>query len=366
MQAPDLLSFNAFSWPMDDGCVGWFCGYTPIEIVSAAGLKPTRLFGIDGSTDHADALLHSNICPYVRSCLESAKSRNPEALIFTNSCDGLLRLHDAWKHYFPPRYSFLLGVPHNAEALAKQSYRDSLLKLARSLENHTGNSITPESLTESFHLWEDVRRALRSVLSSRERGELHISGTQVLRVFISSQVLEPERFIEGARALLSDPPRVKPDDSPSKKILLLGNLLRPDGLPRLIEECGGEITIFDLCCGERFAAEPDRGHETVPPGHDLDEILLHLASYYLDRSPCPRMADREKRFELLGKRIAEVSPSGVIYAPLMFCDSFFYEYPLLKKHLSQTGVPILLLESDYRDENMGQLRTRVEAFLEMI
>ena len=83
-------------------------------------------------------------------------------------------------------------------------------------------------------------------------------------------------------------------------------------------------------------------------------------------TPCPRTLDKQTRLDNFVQLVKSGNCTGIIYVPLMFCDPFLYELPELKKITDEQGIPGLLLQSDYRDDNMGQIRTRIEAFMEML
>jgi benzoyl-CoA reductase/2-hydroxyglutaryl-CoA dehydratase subunit BcrC/BadD/HgdB len=144
-------------------------------------------------------------------------------------------------------------------------------------------------------------------------------------------------------------------------VLLSGNLLNPRGLLSILERAGARVVWADLCNGDRpFTAE------APVTGADRPRILRELAARYLERHPCARMADGERRYRLLVERARECGALGVIYASLKFCDSYLYDFPRLRERLRREEIPVLRLESDYADGHAGQLLTRVEAFLEMI
>jgi benzoyl-CoA reductase/2-hydroxyglutaryl-CoA dehydratase subunit BcrC/BadD/HgdB len=98
----------------------------------------------------------------------------------------------------------------------------------------------------------------------------------------------------------------------------------------------------------------------------MDVLLTSMARRYLDRHPCARMVDGGRRYDLLLEASQAVGSRGVIYASLKFCDAYLYDFPRVQERLKAAGMPLLRLESDYSDGHVGQLLTRVEAFLEML
>ena len=142
--------------------------------------------------------------------------------------------------------------------------------------------------------------------------------------------------------------------------------MRPGGLLEVIDSCGGEVASLDLCSAERYVTWGKAVDTSSVRGASRGELVDMLARRYMSRTPCPRMLNRTERHELLSANARRFGARGVVIMPLMFCDPFLYDLPALESHLDAAGIPSLVLQSDYQDDNIGQLTTRVEAFLEMI
>ena len=94
--------------------IGYICSYTPIEIIHAAGFHPLRIFGRDRPIQKADSLMHSNICPFVRSLLDRVLESETDFLdgvVFINSCDGMRRLYEIWRERIPKKFFHLIDLP---------------------------------------------------------------------------------------------------------------------------------------------------------------------------------------------------------------------------------------------------------------
>jgi benzoyl-CoA reductase/2-hydroxyglutaryl-CoA dehydratase subunit BcrC/BadD/HgdB len=327
--------------------VAWFCTYTPLEILDAAGLVPVRHFGDPESLESADTFLHPAICPYVRACLAAgmAGGAHHHHAVFVNSCDGMRRLYDAWKDHFRDDFVYLLDLPRNKGDMGTRLLVEEYRRLVRELADSWGREITAEGLREGARKREERRLDyLRAAEGT--------CGTTRLRLAMESHSLPLDDAL----------PHISDAGGPAGvPILLTGNLLNPAGLVSSLERAGARVAWTDLCNGDRAFASP-----TVPQGDDLDDLLNSLAVRYLDRRPCARMADSERRYELLVDTANAVGAHGVIYASLKFCDSYLYEFPRVQERLKREGIPLLRLESDYADGHVGQLLTRVEAFLEML
>ncbi len=338
---------------MDDKRVGWFCAYTPVELIEAAGLHPVRLFGEEADSDEANPLLHPATCPYLRACLAGGQNEAaPDKLVFANSCDGMRRLHDAWENFLHPDFCFLLDLPRRVDWAGVGLYYRDLLRLREALEELTGSSITAEALRRSVGEWEAARRSLRESADG-------LVGVERVRQAIALQR-------DGlAWNVAAEPDRAGPIMNGGVPLVVTGNILRADGLLSLLEEAGCRLVGADICSGDRFLQDLGLSESDLA-GLEVDDILRRLAEQYLARIPCPRMADSRRRHEHVLETVRSTGARGVIYVSIKFCDAFIYDFPRLREVLEAADVPVLMLESDYSDQHEGQLLTRIEAFLEIL
>lgn len=332
--------------PLDESIVSWFCTYTPLEIVDAAGLTPARRFGDPASLESSDTLLHPAICPYVRACLaEELAADGPHHAVFVNSCDGMRRLYDAWRDRFSDDLVYLMDLPRNAGESGERLLAEEFRRLARVLAEASGTEVTAARLREAARAREERRLAYLA-------GAEGMGGEARLRLAMDFHSPRPGSApAAGKREGAAD----------GVPLLLTGNLLNPAGLVASLDRAGARVAWIDLCNGDRaFVAS------TVPQGEDLGSMFGSLARKYLERHPCARMADGGRRRDLLVETVRAVGAGGVIYASLKFCDAYLYDFPQVQARLESEGIPALRLESDYADGHTGQLLTRIEAFLEML
>ncbi|MBN2027886.1 MAG: 2-hydroxyacyl-CoA dehydratase [Actinobacteria bacterium] len=330
----------------EDNAVAWFCTYTPLEILDASGLTPVRHFGDPGSLESADSFLHPAICPYVRACLAAAiAGGGPHHAVFVNSCDGMRRLYDAWSDRFRDDFVYLVDLPRNPGAGSERLLAREYKRLMRELSHSWGREITTGGLLEASHAREERRLDYLRACEG-------IYGAARLRLAMEAHTRPPGDVL---------PEASEGGGNHGAPVLLTGNLLNPAGLVSSLDRAGASVAWIDLCNGDRAFASP-----TLPRGDDVDGLLASLARSYLDRHPCARMSEPERRYDLLVERVRSEEARGVIYASLKFCDSYLYDFPRVQKRLQEEGIPLLRLESDYSDGHVGQLLTRVEAFLEML
>ena len=123
-----------------------------------------------------------------------------------------------------------------------------------------------------------------------------------------------------------------------------------ESIKKILAENGANVA-FDLTCtglGRKVLVEED-------------DVISGYARGLLSQFPCMRMEQASNRDELIRRSAGSVD--GIIYHTVQFCDNYAYEYAWLKEWIDR---PLLLLETDYTRQSGGQVRTRIEAFLESL
>jgi len=341
--------------------IGWFCSYTPREILLAAGLHPYRILPEPGrAMTRADSYIDRNFCPYVRTCLGEAlegKYGFLEGLVVVNSCDPMRRMYDVWRHNLGGDFIRLLDLPRVNSAEAAAYYRECLQKLMADVETHFKVKITDAALADAIGSLNMNRSLLRELYRvNREKG-LPLSAAQVRTVVEAGTVLPVDVFNGLLKRLLDELGDNAAGDREGPRILITGSVMDNPQILELIERGGAKVVGDDLCSGTRLF------WDTV---ERVSDPLTDLSRHYLGRTPCPRMKDAPKRFDHVIRMVDEFRVDGVIFYTLKFCDPFLFDVPLLKAQLAEKGIPTLLLEGDYTPGTLGRVRTRIEAFIEML
>ncbi len=338
--------------------IGWTCTYLPLEILEAGGLHPCRILP-EPSSDGADAYLDPNFCPLVKTALGAALEgayASLEGLVILNTCDGMRRLYDAWKHYCPPSFTFFLDLPRNITPRSLSYFRDTLENFKKTVEGHFHIRITRSDLVQALEESNEIRALFRRLLILKGRGDPPLSQGDILDVFFQGWRLPKRRFREALREMVDQLEKEPPRPSQGPKVVVTGSFLEGRAVIDLVEELGGDVAGSDLCTGGRLIQE-------VSPSSDP---LAALSEAYLTRPPCARMQDMERRISFIMGEVQEKGARGVIFHALKFCDPYLYEAPALGEALRQIGIPFLFIEGDYRGRVSGGARTRVQAFLEML
>ncbi len=341
--------------------IGWFCAYTPLEILLAAGLYPYRIVPEPtGAITLADSYIERSFCPYVRSCLGEAlegRYRFLNGLVVVNSCDPMRRMYDAWRYYIGGELVSLLDLPRVDSDLAVEYYRECLDRFIGELEAHYQVDISADALAGAILTQNKTRSRLRELYQQNQDCGMPISAVQIQRVVRASTVLPGDTFTELLEDLLDEVGSTKSDFQEGPRVLVSGSILDNPLVIELIEQCGARVVGDDLCTGTRQFWQP------VEPDGDP---LMALSRYYLGRTPCPRMKDAQRRFDYLFQLIDDFRADGVIFYTLKFCDPFLYDIPVLKGQLGARGIPSLNLEGDYTPGTLGRVKTRIQAFIEML
>ena len=338
---------------------GYICTYAPEELVYAAGILPVKVFGKPGETPAADAHLYSNICSFVRSCFEQGFRdgySQLDGLLACNSCDHIRRLYDVWENYMATPFTHILSLPCKATPSTLAFFQMEIKRLKERLEEYLGQEIPPEAIREAINVYNQSRQLLRRLYQLRRSHPPLITGAETLEIVLAGMVMPKDEFNlilqEYLDELEANPPRLTQD---SVRLLVLGSELDDPEYLHLIEELGAVVVTDDLCNGSRYF-------------WDLVDTSLEpiegLAKRYLTRTPCPRMHPAQYRIEHLTQLIELFKVEGVIYETIKFCDLHGSAYPVIKKGLEPLGLPILKLEREYSMASLGQMKTRVQAFLE--
>lgn len=365
--------------------IGWVCAYTPEEIFTALGLESSRLWGdCRGLYPKADLeYLPVNFCPFGRSCLNEGLAsgvRRFTGFVLAASCHAMVHLanalESAGERMEKGFFVYLLDLPRLSSGLeaAVEAYASSLRSLVEALERRYGVAWKEDAFWEAAALHRRLRQLLRRLYQMRKERPEAFRAAGLLDV-VRAVSAEPRKeralaalesligALEGDRAaaeapdaaaLLAALQRKNPGGGPR---LLVSGAPLPTSYLDLVEELGGSIVGDDLCQGYRYAL-PEVGEGGDP--------FVALGSGYLERMPCPRMLRGKERFEKLLSAARDAGAQGIVYHALKFCDSTLYEHALFRELAAEAGVPLLCLETEYRDAGLEQGRTRLQAFLEML
>jgi len=341
--------------------MGWFCSYTPLEIIASCGLHPCRFYGTEGTSFYADSYLHNSLCFFVRGCLERVLKEKEETagMVLVNSCLAMSHLYCALQRYSSSSFIYLLDLPRQATDTAQRYWALQLRRFHRSLSDFFGVEANEEKLWETINIYRENRHGLEGLYRVR-KGEVTVDGYELLRLAQAFSTLSPYEFKDFFEFYLHNLLH-RERELTGPRIYLAGSAMPPE-LTKMIHELGGVLVLDDLCIGRRLVHFEE---DAVGKFGAEEDPYQYLARRYLRRDPCARMdfAGKEK-LEALEKRLKDYRIQGIIFFYLKFCDPWYYYGQLLKEKIKD--IPLLILEGEYTSSKTGQLRTRISAFFEML
>lgn len=366
-KADTLESFRqaAALYPRKGGAgrqIGYFCAYTPEELLSLGDLAPYRMRAHGcGGTDFADTYLGRVTCSYTRCLLEMADAGRYEALdglVFVTGCDHMRRLHDNLVYLKKLPFVTNLDLPHKTSAEAMRWYTEELERLAAALQNSFGVDASERAVSAAIRKRNRLRRLLAAVDDLRERDRPPLSGSEMLAVTSGITAMPVEAGIGKLEALLDSVGKDAGRSGHRARLLLVSSQLDDPAYIEVLEATGGLIVGEIGCTGASAFRQPV--DEQAPP-------FEALSRRYLNRVPCPRMMEEHGALFASVRRLAgSRRADGVVIVCMKFCDTWGYAGTLLARKLRAAGVPVLRLEREYLLAGEGQIATRVQAFLESL
>ncbi len=344
--------------------VGYLCSYVPAEVITAAGFLPFRMRATGSTgTEMADTYLSSINCSFVRHCFNLGLQGEydfVEGVVCINTCDHIRRLYDNWKRKIDTPFVTIMSLPKKTGEPQVEWYHGEIANLKQALESHFGVEITDERLWQAIRLHNETRRLQRQMYELRKGQNPPITGAETLAVMVASTAMPLERYNQLLSELLDELSQSDVKASYRARLMIVGGILDDPAYIQVIEGQGGLVVTDSLCFGTRMMwAEVD---ETV------SDPVEALARYYISGRPhCPRMFGEEiRRGEFVIDMFREFKADGLISERMVFCDQWTGEQYMLSKDLKEEGIPFLKLDREYVTAGVGQLRTRVQAFLETL
>jgi len=349
--------------PESKGKIGYFCSLAPTEIIMAAGFKPVWVKGRAEMTAAADAQLYPNMCPYIKSLFTDAVEDGGSAfdgLVFARSCDGMRRLYDAWKAYIPFKFAYMLEVPKNVDDPAVTYYASQLRDFAVHLGKASGSEVTGPALKRAIRDANKTRGKIRDFYSRQKVSPLPVAGSELFSLGLE-MLHGDDGDAAGSTAALQKKAAgssVSARGRAKIRVMICGNVMSRPDIFQMIEGSGAEVPVADLCTGLR-------SFERVVDEKGSDPFLS-LANAYLGAPRCSRTAAPAETYARISDNVKQYGVNGVILTALKFCDQQLYDIPYLLRRLNEDGTPVLFVENDYVFTDRDRIKTRIEAFVEML
>ncbi len=352
--------------------IGYLSALGPVEVLTAAGVVPIRLKGsVSDPITKADAYMETIVCPFIRNVFDSAlkgRFNYLDGMVMPHQCDSTDKTNNGWRYGLGLPYWHFLNVPHLTDDSSVEFFKSVLGVFIKSLERFTGREITAAALASAVAAHNENRRAMRALYGLRKPDPPLISGSEMMKVLVAAMSLPVEESTALIRNVTEEVTQrpTPPNGRPGSRLMLIGDQIDDVAIPQIIEGAGARLVMDDLSIGGKIY----RSDVDATP-----DPLTGIAERYLRKVKLPTTfvsegntyeENLEARFGHVKHCIKKFNINAVILFIYKYCDPYGFEVPSIKGFLESAGTPVLYLEDEYSTSTQGRVKTRVEAFLEMI
>lgn len=350
--------------------IGYSCDITPVPLFMVGNAFPVRLRapGV-GDTMQADYFLSLMICTYARSLLQAMLDGKYDFLkaviggagcTHINRCEQHLVVIDSFKKRIDEeKFPFhILDAPRKVCDGTLELYTKDMKDMAAKLTDSLGLDYSDASIRKAIKELNRFKALLKKVSNFRKGPEPRITGTEFHKVMVASHLAPKDMLIEPLEALIKALEKRKPVTGYRARVMITGTIFDNPAFTELVEAQGALVVADRYCFGSLPGLEP------IPEDGDPWE---NLTKYYTDTCECARMMEKfEERYQSRLNYMKEFDVDGIIIQTLKFCDTWAYETPMNLDRLHAAQIPVVKIEHEYQLNSEGQIRTRVQAFVESI
>ena len=363
-------SFLAIKELKDRGVpvVGTFCTYFPVEIAMAMGAATVSLCSTSDETiPAAEKDLPKNLCPLIKSSYGFAATKKCPFFYFSDlvvgetTCDGKKKMYEYLGQF---KDVFTMELPNRQTKDGLTLWKNEIIRFKEYLEQKFHVEITEEQIRNAVKIQNEGRVALKRLYELMRLDPAPMTGQELFSVLYGSTFKPDRSKIPGEVNTIAD--RVEKEYAEGKmlekkpRILVTGCPIggATEKVIKAIEDNGGVVVTFENCGG---AKSVDKLVE-----EDAEDIYEAIAKRYLSIG-CSVMTPNPNRIELLGRLIDEYQVDGVVEMILQACHKYNVESLGIRRFVNdEKHKPYISVETDYSQADIGQLNTRIAAFIEML
>lgn len=351
--------------------VGTFCLYVPEEIIRALGGQCVGLCaGAEWAYGEVERILPKNTCDLIKSFMGFKLSKvcpyaeACDLIVGETTCDGKKKAYEFFAELAPLH---VMELPQMKRPEDRALWRAEIERLVAKLEEMSGRKLTAENLAAAIREVNDKRRALQRLNATRKASPVPISGKDALLAVQVAFYDDVPRFTQMVNKIADElEARVAAGkgaaSTTAPRVLVTGT---PMAIPNwkmhhVIERLGGIVVIEELCTGSRYYSKLV---DETPS--DVAGMIEAITDRYLDIN-CACFTPNQARSEDVIRLARDYGADGIIQCNLQFCTPYQIEATAIDRAAKAAGIPVLRVDTDYSGGDVGQLSTRVEAFLEMI
>ncbi len=362
---PENRNKWALKWKEDGKKVmGLLCTYVPEEVLAAVDILPWRISGTWREAAPLAAVYRPEMtCRYCSHVLESVLANELDfidGVVTTQLDDDFKRLWDVLHFIKKPPFTYIMYLPHSVSKTTLRMWNKSVADFKKDLEAWAGVKVTEKALGDQIQIFNKMRSLLRKVYELRKREIPALTGAEALGITSAARIMPRDEFNKELETLL---PYLEKRQGTLKRtrprLLLSGEFLDNSGYIELVESCGSAVVMDECDTGAKYFWDAVDSSFSNP--------LEALAKRYMDRPGTSRMALAwDQQIEQLMGWVKEFNVQGVVELRQLYSLPLDYRFFVMKRKLAEAGIPYISLSREYHLAQVGMLRTRVEAFIEMI
>ena len=363
-------SFLAVKQLKDQGIpvVGSYCTYFPQEIAMAMGAATVSLCSTSDETiAEAEKDLPKNLCPLIKSSYGFAKTDKCPFFYFSDvvvgetTCDGKKKMYELMSEF---KDTFVMELPNSQSEDSLKLWKKEIIRFKEYLEKKFDVEITEDQIREAVKVNNASRRSLKKLYEVMRHDPAPISGYDLFKVLYGSTFKFDRKQIPAEVDALVE--KIEKEYAEGKmqekkpRILITGCPIggATEKVIRAVEDNGGIVVTYENCSGAKSIDK--LVDENNPDVYDA------IARRYLNIG-CSVMTPNPNRFELLGRLIDEYQVDGVVEMTLQACHTYNVETLSVRRFVNEEKhIPYINVETDYSQADIGQLNTRITAFIEML
>lgn len=355
-------------------CLGYTCFHIPEVLLNVDNCFSTRLRAPNtGSIDIATYYMSNYTCEYARALLERAIEGGYQFLDALIGVDACSMMNRSMEHFEilnvndkPNFFVTHTDMPFKITDYTIEGYRRQMrVRVLDRLTEVFGVDTSDDALRRAVAEHNEMCRIITEIGELRKAENPIITGYEFHVLNLVSYVCPTALILPYLRETLEELKTREPDvKSPFRaRVAIVGSEIDDPNLTRLIEGCGALVVSDRFCFGSR------PGREVIEL-NDEEDVLTQICRHYMEVSECARYISDEKvlqRRETADRLAKEFGAEGIIYEQMKYCDYWGFERALVSHIMhDEYGWPVLSIDRLYNNGNSGQLRTRVQAFVESL
>ena len=352
---------------------GSFCQYTPAEIIHAAGLYQVGLCGRSHlPIKTAETQLPANLCPLIKASYGHALEQScpyayfSDVVVGETTCDGKKKMYELLGQLKPMQVIHLPNLPDYERSL--EMWTEELRAFTRGLEQKFNITITDQMLNDAIKWCNKERVQTARIYELGKYDPPAITGWNMSNIMEGEQYLfDKEAKYQKLQSVLDQCEEdwrngkgpFEPDPC-RPRIIVSGSGLGAVGHKtiKVLEELGGAIVCYEGCSGISSRRRLIDEDESRDP-------MVRIAEKYIE-VPCAVVSPNTRRMQQVADTIDEWKADGYLALTLHSCNPFAIETENVRSVCEQKGIPMIHVSTDFTPGDEGQIRTRLQAFVEMI